>query len=228
MYTVFKARSKKSLRAGTRSKKFKLSGDLVNHRDRQIAMSVDEENGDEGELLVITTGGTIDKDYPTKDGYAFVFSEESAAERIIESLPLSGLHTVRYAEACKKDSTDMDDDDAKRIFALAFNARVRRIVVTHGTDTMIDTANRIHNALRQPEGTKKTVVFTGALKPEHFKDSDAAFNLGGAIAATGCLPPGSVAICMGGMVIPAPLAERCPDTGRFQRVSEYKVKSLNR
>ena len=36
-------------------------------------MSVDEENGDEGELLVITTGGTIDKDYPTKDGYAFVF-----------------------------------------------------------------------------------------------------------------------------------------------------------
>ena len=179
-------------------------------------------------LTIVATGGTFDKDYPRSTrGYAFEI-DEPAAGRVLDGMPFLGL-SYDVVSVCRKDSTEIDESYRAASAGAVASAAGRLVVVTHGTDTMIDTANRIHNALLQPEGTKKTVVFTGALKPERFKDSDAAFNLGGAIAATGCLPPGSVAICMGGMVIPAPLAERCPDTGRFlQRVSEYKVKSLNR
>ena len=113
---------------------------------------------------------------------------------------------------------------AHRLSALA-EYDARRIVVTHGTDTMIDTAEWVRrNGCSAPKGggpgdaplAGKTVVFTGAMKPERFRDSDAAFNLGVAVGACNALPAGSgVYVCMNGQVLRSDKVVRDLDSGLF-------------
>ena len=159
-------------------------------------------------LLVITTGGTIDKDYPrTTGGHAFEFGETSAAQRILSSLPQMA-YDVRIESVCAKDSLEMCEEQRIAITAAIRNSSAQHIVITHGTDTMIETARYVLSSCKPGV---HTVVFTGAAKPERFKDSDASFNLGAAIAAVGLLPRGSVAICMGGLVIGAMECTRTAD-----------------
>jgi len=163
---------------------------------------------DGSHVRVITLGGTIDKDYPQlTTGYAFEFGDESAAHRILRSHPNLGIQ-YDIVEVCQKDSLEITDEDRSNLVLVIENilneseTRSERIVITHGTDTMIETALYVETALRS-RLAKSVVAFTGATKPERFKDSDASFNLGAAVSATSFCPPGSVVICMNGNVIRA-------------------------
>jgi L-asparaginase len=111
----------------------------------------------------------------------------------------------------RKDSSDMNEADRQIVAAACAAAPERRIVVTHGTSTMVETATAVAAAIHGQAG--KVVVLTGALLPERFKDSDADFNVGTAVAATACCAPG-VYIAMSGSVLPWNAVTR-DDAGRF-------------
>ena len=177
---------------------------------------------------VFAMGGTIDKDYPKlTSGYAFEFGDESAASRILQGHPNLGI-SYNIKSVCKKDSLEITSDDRIKLMGsiqlIVQNRQpgeeLQRIVVTHGTDTMIETAMYIKNHIK-PEDWGLTprfvIAFTGATKPERFVDSDASFNVGCAVAATACCEPGSVVICMNGNVIPVEQCERDEESGLFRR-----------
>lgn len=182
-----------------------------------------------GLLHVFTLGGTIDKDYPKlTSGYAFEFGDESAAQRILENHPNLGI-SYKIESVCKKDSLEITAKDRRDLLLqikVATEMRsnkcdLLRIVVTHGTDTMIETAQYIKKALLEDEDfaskPQYVIAFTGATKPERFVDSDASFNVGCAVAATACCEPGSIVICMNGNVIPVEQCERDEESGLFRR-----------
>lgn len=143
-------------------------------------------------ILVLTTGGTIDKQYFDS------LSEYQIVESTIARLLQVARVTLRYEimEVARKDSLDLDDADRARLVDAARNATADRIVVTHGTDTMTLSAV----ALAAVAG--KTIVLVGALTPARFAESDAAFNLGMAFATAQVAAPG-VYITMNGTVFPA-------------------------
>ena len=163
------------------------------------------------ELLVVGTGGTIDKDYPRSTrGYAFEIDEPAAA-RILDDMRYLTVH-YRVESVCKKDSTEITDDDRERLVAVIRTSTERRVLVTHGTDTMIETARYL---LKSGAAAGKVIAFTGAMKPERFKDSDAGFNVGAAVGVTDVLPLGTVVVVMGGRAIPCSRCIRDLETGRF-------------
>ena len=142
-------------------------------------------------ILMIQTGGTIDKDYPrTMRGHGFEISEP-AAQRIIERVnPAFEYEIVTVA---KKDSLELTDDDRARLRTACLSASADRIVITHGTDTMIQTATSLSDV------KDKVIVITGAMRPERFSNSDASFNLGVAIGAAQALPNGVYVAMHGGV-----------------------------
>ncbi len=191
--------------------------------------SYDERVLDNRLVYVFTLGGTIDKDYPkVTSGYAFEFGEESAAQRILEGHPNLGI-SYKIKSICQKDSLEITTDDRLQLFCdIEFVIEMRRygdellrIVVTHGTDTMIETAKYIKKRIKEEDygsPPRFVIAFTGATKPERFVDSDASFNVGCAVAATSCCEPGSVVICMNGNVIPVEQCVRDEKSGLFRRV----------
>lgn len=144
-------------------------------------------NGDP--ILVITTGGTIDK------LYFDALSDYQVGESIVKRLLTIARVTQRFevVELLRKDSLELDEYDRARIVEAAGGAAASRIVVTHGTDTMTETAA----ALETVAG--KTIVLTGALAPARFAKSDAAFNLGMAFATAQLAPPGVYLTMNGGV-----------------------------
>lgn len=176
-------------------------------------------------------GGTIDKDYPRLTaGYAFEYGNESAATRILNTHPNLGI-TYDVTSVCKKDSLEMTDLDRDMLIGSIRKILVQRsmgnflpaarIVITHGTDTMIETAKFVQTQIRD-YNANAVIAFTGATKPERFVDSDASFNLGSAIAATSCCSPGSLVICMNGNVLPADKCIRDEKLGLFVPQIETK------
>ena len=155
-------------------------------------------------ILVLTTGGTIDKNYFDK------LSEYQITDSAIgELLEEGGVRLPhRIVELMRKDSLEMTDDDRALIAETARTAPETRIVVTHGTDTMTDTAR----ALAEIGG--KTIVLTGALAPARFAESDASFNLGMAFAAAQLAPPG-VWIAMSGQVFDGLKVRKDRAAGKF-------------
>lgn len=143
-------------------------------------------------VLVVTTGGTLDKIYfDAKSSY-------EVGHSMVSSLLAQAEVRARYEiiELMRKDSLELNDEDRRKIRDTVERAAARRVVITHGTDTMTVTAA----ALFGVEG--KTIVLTGALAPARFADSDAMFNLGMAFAAVQVLSPG-VYIAMNGRVFDA-------------------------
>jgi L-asparaginase len=116
--------------------------------------------------------------------------------------------TFDILSVVQKDSLELTEDDRKKILQACTDADTDRIIITHGTDTMLETARKL-SAIRQ-----KTIVLTGALLPERFSNSDAAFNLGLAIGAVNTLQPG-VYIAMNGRIYPWDQCERDDTTGWF-------------
>lgn len=142
----------------------------------------------EMKLALIATGGTFDKEYNELNGDLY-FNET----HIPEMLALGRSRVpVRIEILMMKDSLRMTGADRKRIGEACNRARERRIVITHGTDTMEKTA-----AFLADKVPGKTVVLTGAMVPYKFGSSDGLFNLGSALAFAQVLAPG-VYIAMNG------------------------------
>ena len=163
------------------------------------------------QITVIAMGGTIDKDYPrSAGGYAFEI-DEPAAGRVLSDLPpnVSVPHVI--VSVCRKDSTEINAADRQALCdAVASVPPGGRVVVTHGTDTLVESAQALERSGAHPNlnpnpdptptptpnpnpksaqvlersgaANGKAVVFTGAMRPERFRQSDAAFHLGGAVA----------------------------------------------
>lgn len=162
-------------------------------------------------VLFIQTGGTIDKDY-AKVWKAYAFEiEDPAVTRVLGRV--NPAFTYRVATACRKDSMDMADDDRQAVLELCAQAPETHIIVTHGTDTMAQTAE----ALRDLQG--KTVVITGSARPERFENTDAHFNVGVAMGAVAVLPPG-VYIAMNGVVSRWDSVRKDPKTGQFRATED--------
>ena len=142
-------------------------------------------------IRVLITGGTIDKQYNPING-ELIFSQ-SSVEKMLQQSRL----TVKTAldVLMLKDSLEMNDDDRSVITQACIRAAESKIVITHGTDTMVDSATAIAAQI----GSDKVVVLLGSMVPYQFKNSDALFNLGTAIASVQILNPG-VYITMNGQV----------------------------
>jgi len=156
-------------------------------------------------LKFFTAGGTIDKVYfDAKSEY------EVGPPRIEEVLKEANV-TLDYSieSVLCKDSLDMTDSDRGLLRRRIEADPCPRIVVTHGTDTMIETA-------RQLAGIPgKTIVLTGSMQPACFKVTDAAFNIGTAIGAALCLPPG-VYLAMNGRIFDPARSRKNRDQNRFE------------
>lgn len=143
------------------------------------------------DLLFVQTGGTIDKDYPkTRGGWAFEIGDAAVSRILARANPAFRFEIVPVAT---KDSLELTDEDRRAIREACATTSAMRIVITHGTDTMINTAA----ALGDIPG--KVIVLTGAMRPERFSNSDASFNVGVAVGAVQSLPAG-VYVAMHGQV----------------------------
>ncbi len=132
-------------------------------------------------IRILVTGGTFDKEYDELTGRLF-FKET----HIHEMLRLGRCREpVTVETVMMVDSLDMTDDCRVRVAEACRRAPEDRIVITHGTDTMVETA-----AVLAKERTPKTIVLTGAMVPWAFGSSDGLFNLGSAISFVQTLPPG--------------------------------------
>jgi L-asparaginase len=158
-------------------------------------------------IHIFTTGGSIDKTYST-DVSDFVVGEPQAG-LILREANVNLCFTVTKLTC--KDSLALTDDDRARIVEAVRQSAAAHIVITHGTDTMPQTAQALA-AVKD-----KTIVITGAMQPAAFKTSDAAFNLGTAIAAVQLLPPG-VYIAMSGLILPAHQARKNHTTRQYERI----------
>jgi len=140
-------------------------------------------------LTIVATGGTIDKIYfDDKSNY------QIGAPQIGEILTQLGVaFTFDVIALMRKDSLHMDDADRDLIRRTILAQPHRHVLVTHGTDTMVETARVLANI------PGKTTVLTGALNPARFQGSDAVFNVGCAVGAIQALPDG-VYIAMNGRV----------------------------
>lgn len=157
---------------------------------------------------VFCVGGTIDKVYfDAKSKY------EVGAPAIAKMLKQMEVNLdIKVTALMAKDSLEMTDDDRAIIAQAVENCDADKIIITHGTDTMPDTARSL-GAL-----TNKVVVLTGALAPAIFKDSDAMFNVGGALAAVQALDSG-VYIVMNGELFNAMNVRKDVENNRFTRLN---------
>ncbi|MDQ2070764.1 asparaginase domain-containing protein [Natronospira bacteriovora] len=168
-------------------------------------MSENRPNPSPDCVRIITTGGTIDKIYFDAR------SEFEVGDPVIGTVleeALVGLPWV-IEPLMQKDSLEMSDQDRERIREAVHSSSERHILITHGTDTMSDTAAAIGDTCG------KVVVLTGSLSPARFRSTDAIFNIGAAFAAVQALPPGTW-VFMNGQVFPAGQVRKNRETNRFE------------
>lgn len=143
-------------------------------------------------ILVVTTGGTIDKVYfDARSNY-------EVGESVVGDLLRQARVRVPFEMLAllRKDSLEITPEERTMIRERIAGRPERRVVVTHGTDTMVETARALEGL------TGRTVVLTGSLAPARFAQTDAVFNVGMAVAAVQILAPG-VYIVMNGQVFAA-------------------------
>jgi L-asparaginase len=157
-------------------------------------------------IRVVVTGGTFDKEYDELSGRLY-FKETHLPEML--RIGRSGID-ARVETLLMIDSLDMTDAHRSRIVERCRACDESRIVVTHGTDTMADTARALHAAR-----VGKTVVLTGAMIPYTFGSSDGLFNLGSALSFAQVLPPG-VYVAMNGSVFAGDRVRKNRDIGVFE------------
>ncbi len=143
-------------------------------------------------IKFFAVGGTIDK------VYFDALSKYEIGESNIFDILKDARVNFRYdiSSLLKKDSLDMTDQDRSIIHKAVEKTPYERIIITHGTDTMIETA-KVLSALQN-----KVIVLTGAMEPAKFKSSDAIFNLGSAVAAVQTLPHGVYLVISGRIFTP--------------------------
>lgn len=140
-------------------------------------------------IRILTTGGTIDKIY-----FDAVSDYQIGDPQIREVLREAGV-TAQYTvqSLLRKDSLELTDADRELIRQAVLAEPARRILITHGTDTMVDTARYLGDA------GGRSVVFTGAMQPARFRVTDAVFNIGFALGALQALSAG-VYLAMNGQL----------------------------
>lgn len=159
-------------------------------------------------IRVIVTGGTFDKTYDEIHGrLSFGTTHLPEMLRLGRSRVETTIETLMMI-----DSLDMTEADRARIAESCRRCPESRIVITHGTDTMVETAGVVAQAM-----SDKTVVLTGAMVPYAFGSSDGLFNLGSALSFAEVLPPG-VYIAMNGQHFPWDRVRKNRETGVFERV----------
>ncbi|PIR94892.1 asparaginase [Candidatus Falkowbacteria bacterium CG10_big_fil_rev_8_21_14_0_10_37_6] len=141
----------------------------------------------------IQTGGTIDKDYiagANNHGYNFVI-DKPASEMILKKIKPNFDYSVESIS--KKDSLDLTNEDRNKILLFCRKSLAKKIIITHGTDTILQTAEKLSVI------ADKTIVLTGAMRPASCNDSDAAFNIGVAVGGIQNLKYG-IYIAMRGII----------------------------
>ena len=163
-------------------------------------------------IRIFVTGGTFDKDYDELTG-SLVFKDTHLPEmlRLGRSRVDVSIRTLMMI-----DSLEMTAADRSLIVEQCRQASESRIIVTHGTDTMIETAGVLAAALG-PD-TPKTVVLTGAMIPYAFGSSDGLFNLGSALSFVQILPPGAY-VAMNGRYFLWNRVRKNRETGVFESLS---------
>ncbi|WP_375196086.1 asparaginase domain-containing protein [Sphingobium sp.] len=160
-------------------------------------------------ILLLTTGGTIDKIY--FDALSDYQVGETVVAKLLDIARVK--RPFRIEEVVRKDSLELDDADRGLIRNRVAAAPEKHIIITHGTDTMTETAK----LLAAIPG--KTVVLVGALAPARFGESDASFNLGMAFATVQVAEPG-VYITMSGSVFRADRVVKDRTKGAFVPVED--------
>ena len=157
-------------------------------------------------IRVIVTGGTFDKTYDEIRGH-LSFGQTHLPEmlRLGRSRVELAVETLMMI-----DSLDMTNADRDRVVGSCVRCEESRIVVTHGTDTMVETAAALATSVRE-----KTIVLTGAMVPYAFGSSDGMFNLGSALSFAQVLPPG-VYIAMNGQYFAWNQVRKNKQTGVFE------------
>ncbi len=156
-------------------------------------------------LTIVTTGGTIDKIY-FDDKSQFQIGDPQIGE-ILRTLGVA--FTFDVVPVMRKDSLHMDDHDRAAIRAAIERQPHRPVLVTHGTDTMVETARALQGIVG------KVIVLTGALNPALFRGSDAVFNIGCAVGAVQALPDG-VYIAMNGRIWDPMRVRKNVEANRFE------------
>ncbi len=160
-------------------------------------------------LHVIITGGTIDSVYDgNKD--TVVPNDHSTVPQYVKLLKL--YEECEFTDICMKDSRDITQDDRKRIINAINNSSSKRIIVTHGTYTMPDTARYLKENLTNND---KVIILVGSMIPlSGFVPSDAGFNLGYAVAKSQELKAG-IYVCMNGKIFAREEVIKLISEGRF-------------
>jgi L-asparaginase len=159
------------------------------------------------QIKIFTTGGTIDKTYfDARSEY------EVGDPQIMDILRIANVRVPYVVETLlRKDSLDLNEDDRRIIVQRLQREPGKRILVTHGTDTMVETAQALESI------TDKTIVLVGSLNPAKFKNSDAEFNIGFAMAAVQTLEPGAY-ITMNGRIFSAGNVRKNRERNQFETV----------
>jgi L-asparaginase len=163
------------------------------------------------QIRILVTGGTFDKEYDELTGRLF-FRDTHVQEmlRLGRARLELAIETVMMI-----DSLDMDDAGRAAIVERCREATERAIVITHGTDTMVDTAR----ALAEADLADRTIVLTGAMVPYAFGSSDGLFNLGSALSFVQVLPPG-VYVAMNGRHFHWNAVQKNRGTGVFETTAD--------
>ena len=160
-------------------------------------------------IKVIAVGGTIDKVYFDAK------SEFQVGEPQIKEVFDTANVTFKYnlVALIAKDSLDMTDHDRQIIHDYISNCDEELILVTHGTDTMVDTARYLTDI------TDKTIVLTGAMQPARMRTSDAVFNIGTAVGALQSLPHGAY-VAMNGIIFQPEEVRKNVEAGKFEKIDK--------
>jgi L-asparaginase len=158
-------------------------------------------------IRFVTTGGTIDKIYFD------ALSQFEIGDSQVKHILTEGLADFDYeiVPLLQKDSIDMTDEDRRTIRDYIASDTAERYVITHGTDTMPETAEVLAGL------SAKTIVLTGALAPARFKSTDAVFNVGMAVATAQVAAPG-VYIAMSGQIFSAGEVRKNRAKNRFEKL----------
>lgn len=158
-------------------------------------------------IQLFITGGTIDKQYQTTTG-ELVFLETHIPQLLKEAnctLP------VQVDVLMQKDSLEMTSHDRELIMGACLKSPAQQIVITHGTDTMVETASRLS---KSPALENKTIVLTGAMRPFMLGYSDASFNIGCALMAAQ-LSEAGIYVVMNGQLFCADQVQKNRKKGLF-------------
>jgi len=160
-------------------------------------------------IQIIVTGGTFDKEYNELNGELY-FNKTHVSEML--KLGRSRIE-LKIVTLMMRDSLHMTDSDIEAIFDECQNSKEDKILITHGTDKMANTAKILGQSIKN-----KTVVITGAIIPYAFGSSDGMFNLGSALAFVQTLPYG-VYIAMNGKYFHCDDVRKNKENGNFEEIT---------